>query len=297
MAKRQSIALVIVGAGSVLCVLLWLLLPPLFQCYAYRKFISQPSYLASLSIRPNRIELPHHRDMPTLSFGYAQFAIDPELIKAIRCYGILVVLDCNKYQIVFDTPFSNTYDQFKKECIESAVRNPPIGQFRKDAEEQETRKWQATEANPISGRLTRQMIEDPYTWKVKVANTLPKTYSEVFHMEPEEFQEYVYLAFAKLMNCWYRTGIGIFEAEYVNGVVYFTDPNQSGTVYVEVHSKDANIRQSITLKPSATEEANEVLFSLLASYKFIIPSVPDANALHKLTVTQLENYSKFQTTE
>jgi hypothetical protein len=195
--------------------------------------------------------------MPTLSFGYAQFAIDPELINAIRCYGTLVVLDCNKYQIVFDTPFSDTYDQFKKECIKSAVRNPPIGQFRKDAEEQETRKWQATEANPISARLTRQMIEDPYTWKVKVANTLPKTYSEVFHMEPEEFQEYVYLAFAKLMNCWYRTGIGIFEAEYVNGVVYFTDPNQSGTVYVQVHSKDANIRQSITLKPSATEEAKQ----------------------------------------
>jgi hypothetical protein len=241
--------------------------------------------------------LPQPRDIPTLSLGYAQFAFDPELIDAVRCYGIPVVLDCNEYEIVFDIPFSITYDQFREQSIESAAKNPMTGQFRKDAEEQESRKWEATEANPTSARLTRQMISDPYAWKVKVANTLPKTYSEVFRMEPEEFQEHAYLALAKLMNCQYRTGIGIFDAEHVKGVVYFTDPNQSGTIYVEVHSKNTNIRQSIGLRPSATEEAKEALFSLLASYEFIIPSVPDANTLRKLTTTQLEKHPKFQTAE
>jgi hypothetical protein len=123
---------------------------------------------------------------------------------------------------------------------------------------------------------------------------MPKGYTEIFFMPRREFLEYLILAGAKSQNVMNQNGIGVFETQYIKGIVRFGQVKKPGVFAIEVFSKEGNICQDIRIISKDPAKSKDALLSLLGSYRFLIVEAPDEDALHELIMTELEKHDKFQ---
>lgn len=300
MTEYKKTILFIIVVVVVLGLFAWLVIPGLLRCYVYHNLTSKASWLARLSVKPSKIELPVNEQVSVLSLGYSQFAFEPELICSIRCRVTGLMIDCNECGFCFLPPYSKPYDTFKSDSInteaELATMSEEIG-IPISGPGMSEKEWQLLESDSVAARLTREMIEAPYSWSIKVANTMPKKYSEIFFEHSDKFKEYIMLAFTKIRFTQNDKGIGIFEGKYVRGLIRFGSHEKPGQLYAEVYSKDSNISQGIIVQSDEPEKSKRFLLSLLASYRFLITEIPDEDALRELIMTELEKHDKFQVVE
>jgi len=269
MCRRTRVILIIVAAVVCGAVLIG---PRLFRCYAYyRLVVCSPCGLANLSGKVSKLNIPFNSNMPVFSLGYAQFGVRPDSISTIKCTmyaGTEVVMVCDEYKILFVTPSSSN--------------------------------WPSTDSNSVPSPFIPSIFsEDPfgYNFGVRAASATSKGYAEIFFLHPRKFAEYLTLAAAKSQNVMNQNGIGVFQTEYVHGLVRFGQIKNPGCYAVQVFAEDSNICQDIYVISNEPEKSKQVLLSLLASYKFLIDEVPDEGRLHELIRTQLEKHDKFQVGE
>lgn len=294
--RRKKVVLVTVGLAVLLEMPMWWLWIGLVQCYAYRMISSDQSLTDRLSIKPTRIKLPQKTEALDFSLGYAQVTIEPKLISSIKLISrSSVFIDCSEWNVAFITPNSPTYEKYSKGLVN--WKNPVYNTYvwgvvveRKPPSIEEVR------ADPI-GRLKVEMIEDPYNWNVRTMNTMPKTYREVFYMKRDEFREYISLAMAKAFGPRCEGDIGIFEAEYIRGIILFGWGGKAGEMCAKVYSRESNINQAILVQSDSREKSEKVLLSILASYKFIISEAPGKDELRQMIIAEIGKHDKFIKTE
>jgi hypothetical protein len=241
----------------------------IFRCYGYKKVvISSPDGLANLSGKFSKLDIPNNSG-PVLSLGFAYVGIEPNSINLISYWkdvnSINVYIDSNDCRFLINWPWATT--------------------------------WSTTDSNSIrSSSLPSILTKDPfgYEFGVKAANTMPKTYIEIFFMHPKEFLEYLTLAGAKAQNVMNQNGISNFETENIRGIVRFGQRKSPGVFAIEVFCKEANICQDIRVISKDPAKSKEVLLSLLSSYKFLISEVPDEDSLKELILSEITKHDKFQ---
>ncbi len=247
MAKRKKIIVIIATVVTVSGAALWKLVPGLWRCHWYHKFITTIPYATStLSKKPTIIQLPVNESADSLSFGFAQVCIIPQLINSIRCPEdtTCVIIKYKKSTVAFMEPFN--------------------------------------------------ISEDMFAVEVKAAQVKPKSYPEILLMPTEEFHIYMTLAFVKSMSDYNENGIGIFKTQHIKGLVRFGKPDSPGRILADVYSRDSKILQAIFVHSDPPEKSKEILFELLASYRFLITEVPEEDVLRKLIVAELEKNDKFE---
>jgi len=296
--RKKKVVLAAVWIAVLLEMPIWWLWAGLTQCYAYHQMISDSSWSAQLSIKPKRIELHKNPEASDISLGYAQVAIQPELIRSIGCLRpTLIDIRCSECSILFMEPFSQTYEEISQRSV---VRESPFlsgYDLWRDAGQREVLSREVLLAHPL-GQLTLEMIEEPYSWKVKVVNTVPKTYREVFSMKRDVFEEYICLALAKVIMPHAENGIGVFETETVRGIVYFGFGGEDKTkVKAHVYSRRSNISQGILVNSDTQEKAEKALLSVLASHRFVISEAPGKEELRKIIIEEVSKHDKFKKTE
>lgn len=295
--RNKRTRLIIGGVTVVVFVVAWALGPRLLRCYTYFKLVSEPSMLARLSVKPRIIEMPLNTEGSVFSVGYAELFMPPESIRSVMCEDSMVVMECNEGRFVFMPPISMTYENFKDESIKTPDMLDPLSQLRGEGEKERRQAWERMEGDRVVGRLMREMVVERYNWSLKVVSTMPKKYYEIFLQPPEAFKEYMWLAISKGINFCINDEIAIVEAEYVNGIIYFGRPKEPGKVHAEIYSKKSNIGQGIHLCSASLEKSKKDMLSLVSSYRFVIPQVPDEDALHSMIVREIEKHDKFKVVE
>lgn len=293
-ARRKKVIMAVVGVGVLLEAPMWWLWVGLVQCYAYRMLVSDPSCAARLSVEPKKIDLQANQDLPGFSLWYARVAIQPELIRSIRLVASTIVfVDCSEWNVWFLRPRSPTYEELNPGLANGAESGLFESVLWRDAVERQPPSIEDLRANPV-GRLTLEMVEDPYSWKVKVVNTMPKTYREIFFMERCAFAEYAGLAVAKAFGPACEGDIGIFETESVEGVVLFGWARKPEQVCADVFSRESNIGQGILVRADSPEEAEKAMLSVLASYRFTISKALGKEELREMIMAEISEHVKFE---
>lgn len=270
MTKRKKGIFITAGIVAFLVVALWYIFPRLSRCYSYHKyFVSEPLAFATLSHKPSIIELPEPQSSNSFSLGPAQVCIDAELIRSIRYIEETesIVVECKNWSFVFLDLF-NVFEAF--DDISPHLR--------------------------VEYKIAGKLI-DTYDSEVRAAHSMPRKYSEIFLMRPDEFREYMAFCFLKSMVLFNQNGIGIFETEAVKGFVRFGGLEKPGRLLADVYSKESNICQTIVVISDSPERSKEALFLLLASYRFLIPEVPEEEKLRDLIVTALKKSDKFEVSQ
>ena len=267
---RGKKALVLLVSILLLGFLFWHVGLGIFRCYAYKKVVlSSRDGLANLSGKPSTLDIPQDNNIPNLSLGYALASVPSESINAITVIDdSFITVATDKFKLSFSPPWASILS--------------------------------TTDSNSIqSSSLPSILAKDPrsYEFGTKAANTMPKTYIDIFFMHPKEFLEYLILAGAKAMNVMNQNGISNFEAENIRGIVRFGQRKSPGVFAIEVFSKETNICQDITIISKDPAKSKEVLLSLLSSYKFLISEVPDEDSLRELILTEIKKHEKFQERE
>ena len=264
---RGKKALVLLVSIPLLGFLLWHIGLCIFRCYAYKKVVlSRPNALANLSGKPGTLEIPQDSNTPILSLGYALANVPSESINAITVVDdSSIIVATEEFKLLFIPPWAST--------------------------------WSTTDSNSIrSSTLPSIFSKDPfgYDFGFKAANTMSKSYFEIFFMQPKEFMEFLFLASAKAQNVMNQNGISTFETKNIRGIVRFGLRKSPGVLAIEVFCKEANICQDIRIISQDPAKSKEVLLSLLSSYKFLISEVPDENSLRELILTEIKKHEKFQ---
>jgi hypothetical protein len=251
--------------------LLWYVGCGAFRCYGYYKVIAcRPGGLQSLRGRLTKLDIPaSSNDVEVLSLGYSQLAIPSNL-----AYQVEYVSDADAVSVTVG----------EEDC-----RVHLLSPYYSDRP--------ATDPNArLSSPSPSIFGLDPsgYEFAVRAANTKPKKYSEIFFMPRIEFLEYFVLATAKSQRSLNQEGIGIFETPHIKGIVRFGKSEVPDFFEAEIFCKQSDIRQTVYFNSKTAEANRELLFSILASYKFIITEVPDEHILKNLILEELEKHDKFE---
>ena len=280
--------------ASVVCVGMLLLGPVwwtwfgLVQCYYYHSLVSEPSLAARLSVKPVKIALPIDHNTPALSLGYAKVAIRSDTISSVKLiFKAGIRVDCSGRDVLFLQTFSQGVSELSQALAEEGAYSLLIDVLWMDSVDEEPPSTEDPKAVPTWVEMT----EDPYNWDIKIVNTLPKTYREVFLMKRRAFAEYLLRAVFKTLMV--PGDIGTFETDSVQGIVLFGYGQQPGRLFAEVFSKDSNVGRAILIKSDSFEESEKALLSLLGSFKFTVSELPDEDTLREIIVAELSQHEKF----
>jgi hypothetical protein len=145
--------------------------------------------------------------------------------------------------------------------------------------------------------LPRNPSEITYDLQLKMANTRPINYSEIFFSNIDEVVCRIRSAYIfKVSNVLNQNGIGIFETERIKGLIRFGRKKYPDEIEAEIFSKDGKVTQDILVISESPQKSKEAMFSLLSSYWITIPQadVNDSNYLDKLIMGQLSGNSKLE---
>lgn len=246
----------------------------IYQCFSYYKvFVSQTGRIANkegkvcevsklntISHKPQKVELSSSDSNNNLSLGYASLALELKEIIKIRLSGLTLLFECKGYSIGFLPP--------KKPRAFSDVEYVTY--------------------------FNRELLpEDAFDAQVKIANTLPKTYLQIFFMPKHEFNEHMTFCFLKTVYMYNQSGIGIFENDNIKGVIGFGAVHDPYRMVADVYSKDTSIAQEILVMSDSSEKTETILFSILSSYKYLIEQPLDDTALEEAIIGALGSHPLF----
>lgn len=244
------------------------------QCFSYYKVFGSPtsriankegkvcevSTLNTLSYKPKKIEFPSSDSNTNLSLGYAKFVLEPKEIIKIELRGFMLAFECEGYSIVFFPP--------KKPRVFSDIEY--VTSFKREL-----------------------LPEDAFDAQVKIANTLPKTYLQIFFMSKYEFNEHMTFCFLKTAYLHNQNGIGIFENDTIKGVIGFGAAHQPYQMVADVYSKDTSIAQEILVTSDSSKKTEAILFLILSSYKYLIEQPLDDTALKEAIIGAFSSHPLF----
>jgi hypothetical protein len=272
MAKKKKIINLLIA----ICVgiLAWIILSNIFKCAVYYNLCAaKPMIKDALSLKPLNVNLPSSKDIKGISLAYAQTNIKSESIKQIKLYENTLIIEGNECTFCFMPPDNQTgFDAININDIKLERLSFENAKFLKD------------------------LKEDFFTAQVKVINTMPKKYSEIYWMSKEDFSVYFQLAFMKSMTCNNAHGIEIIETENIKGIIFLGSKNSPTNLRAEIFSKGSNkpgITQCIHVISPSLEKNKNVLYSLLSTYRFLITKTPQKDELSKLLISEFKNNDKF----
>ena len=246
----------------------------IYQCFSYYKvFVSQTSRITNkegkvcevsklntISHKPQKVEFSSSDSNTNLSLGYARFVLEPKKLIKIRLSGLVLIFECEGYTIGFLPP--------KKPRAFSDIEY--VTYFKREL-----------------------LPEDAFDSQVKIANTLPKTYLQIFLMPKYEFNKHMMFCFLKTAYMHNQNGIGIFENDNIKGIIGFGAVHAPYAMVADVYSKDTAIVQEILVTSDSSEKTKTILFSILSSYKYLIEQPLDDTALEKAIIGALGSHPLF----
>jgi hypothetical protein len=264
MSKQKKIIIAVIIAVILLTAVVIYSLPRVMACYLYYSLTSKPLALETLSIKPQKIELPQPTRRCVFSLGYAESPLCPDSIYALKCTkgtGLTCKADLNSITYFFLLP----------------NRSPEVD---------------------VIAKYSIYGIKDYYSLQLKIAEATPKSYSEIFFSKPSDSVLYVMLlALFKAEDIFNQNGLGIFESDNIKGFIRFGAKENPCAIQAEVFSKDGKITQCIEVVSESPEKSKNSLLSLLSSYRFILSDIPDVNILDNIIISQLSNNDKFEIEE
>jgi hypothetical protein len=133
-----------------------------------------------------------------------------------------------------------------------------------------------------------------YDLQVKMANTMPMKYSEIFFSKSCSIYRIGSAYIMKVSNPFNQRGIGFFETEDIKGLIHFGSQKNPYNIAADIFSKYGNINQFVVICSESPEKSKEAMFKLLSSYRFTISEANDSNVLDKLIMSQLSGNSKLE---
>jgi hypothetical protein len=260
MSKKKRIIWAVVSVVFLLILGIYLI-PRIMICNSYHKMISRPLALETLSIKPQIINLPEHKESCLFSLGFAEMSLCPDSINAVRYHkrlGLICKTDSNSftYNFLFPQDSVDVNDWAQKR---------------------------------IFG------IKDFYDLELSTVNAQPWTYSRIFLSKPCKSMPYILLlAKFKISDSFNERGIGLFETDNIKGFIGFGTKKNPCGIKADIFSKDGKIEQTVVVQSDSAEKSKEALFSLLSSYRFMISSPEDVNVLDEMVMAEFSDNNKFK---
>ena len=292
--RRRNGILWTAGLVALMATALFLAWPGIARLRAYGRLTDHPGLRVAFSRVPEEATLPPPAEPAVLSIGYATLSLPVATIRKIESpkesAALRVFTESGNFSFV--PPFSfDSVEEFEEStarteaAFDEAVRQAGLKRLPKpasDPEALERVQWEM-----------RRRIEEPFESAVRIARIGPRTKLQIFLMPDAESLEYFVTAMEKAGDKFTQNGLVIYTGQSVRGILHLGSPQQPGTMFARVFSRDSKVQQGIFVQSEKPEEARRSILELLSGLKYTVSKIPERKALAKILHDAIDAHPQY----